>query len=168
MSDLEGSREERAGRVVDLDDVDRRLLLELRRDGRASVNELARTANVSRSTAYQRLDRMRRQGVLGGTSTEVDPEAVGLDVAAMILIDLEQGSWRDLLDDLRSLPGLEHLAFTTGAFDAMALVRVSGVHALRDVVLDHLLSLDSVRNTQTVFVLDEWRADPVAAALDRG
>ena len=50
----------------------------------------------------------------------------------------------------------------------MALVRVSGVHALRDVVLDHLLSLDSVRNTQTVFVLDEWRADPVAAALDRG
>ncbi|MEM8904800.1 MAG: Lrp/AsnC family transcriptional regulator [Actinomycetota bacterium] len=166
MSDSTEARAELAGRVVDLDDVDRRLLLELRRDARASVNELAGLANVSRSTAYQRLERMRRQGVLGDSSVEVDPEAVGLDVAAMILIDLEQGSWRDLLDDLRSLPGLEHLAFTTGAFDAVALVRVAGVHALRDVVLDHLLGLESVRSTQTVFVLDEWRADPVAAVLE--
>lgn len=49
---------------------------------------------------------------------------------------------------------------------AVALVRVSGVHALRDVVLDHLLAVKSVRSTQTVFVLDEWRADPVAAVLD--
>lgn len=168
MSDPSGENRPLSGRVVDLDDVDRRLLLELRRDGRASVNELAALANVSRSTAYQRLARLREQGVLGATSAEVDPDAVGLDVAAMILIDLEQGSWRDLLDDLRSLPGLEHLAFTTGAFDAMALVRVSGVHALRDLVLDHLLTLDSVRSTQTVFVLDEWRSDPVAAVLDDG
>ena len=165
MSDPWAGGVEPPGRVVDLDGIDRRLLLELRRDGRASVNELARLANVSRSTAYQRLERLRSQGVLGDTTTDVAPESVGLDVAAMILIDLEQGSWRDLLDELRSLPGLEHLAFTTGAFDAMALVRVSGVHALRDVVLDHLLALDSVRSTQTVFVLDEWRADPVAAAL---
>ena len=156
---------EPTGRIAELDDVDRRLLGELRRDGRQSVNELASAANVSRSTAYQRLDRLRGDGVLGGSMAEVAPAAVGLDVAALILIDLEQGSWRDLLDDLQSLPGLEHLAFTTGAFDAVALVRVSDVHALRDVVLDHLLGLESVRSTQTVFVLDEWRNDPIAAAL---
>ncbi|MEM9034922.1 MAG: Lrp/AsnC family transcriptional regulator [Actinomycetota bacterium] len=156
---------ESAGRFAAVDDVDRRLLAELRRDGRQSVNELAGTANVSRSTAYQRLDRLRDGGVLGPSVAEVEPAAVGLDVAALILIDLEQGSWRDLLEDLRSLPGLEHLAFTTGAFDAVALVRVSDVHALRDVVLDHLLGLESVRSTQTIFVLDEWRSDPIAAAL---
>ena len=32
----------------------------------------------------------------------------------------------------------------------------------------YLLALDSVRSTQTVFVLDEWRADPVATALAGG
>jgi len=139
----------------EVDATDRRLLAELQRNGRISVNELAAAINVSRATAYQRLERLRATGVLKGFTAVVDPAAVGLTIAALILANVEQHAWRAARDKLRHLPGLQYLAMTTGGFDFALLVRVADVETLRDVVLDRLQSMPEVRSTQTVFVLDE-------------
>jgi DNA-binding Lrp family transcriptional regulator len=140
-----------------LDDVDRRIVAELVADGRMSVNELASRVGVSRATAYSRLDRLRSEGVITGFTATVDPAKVGHGVAALILVNVEQNEWRAARDELLHLPGVEFLAFTSGGFDMVALVRVASIEALRDVVLDHLHGATHVRSTQTVFVLDEQR-----------
>ena len=138
-----------------LDGTDRQLLTALQRDGRMSVNELATAVNVSRATAYQRLERLRSTGVIKGFTAVVDPAAVGLTIAALVLANVEQHSWRAAREKLRHLPGLQYLAMTTGGFDFALLVRVADVETLRDVVLDRLQGMPEVRSTQTVFVLDE-------------
>ena len=140
-----------------LDDVDRRIVAALVDDGRLSVNELASRVGVSRATAYSRLDRLRSEGVITGFTATVDPTKLGLGVAALILVNVEQNEWRAARDELLHLPGVEYLAFTSGGFDMVALVRVASIEALRDVVLDHLHGATHVRSTQTVFVLDEQR-----------
>jgi Lrp/AsnC family transcriptional regulator, leucine-responsive regulatory protein len=53
------------------------------------------------------------------------------------------------------MPEIEYCAFTTGEYDALALVRVPDVETLRDVILERLQSSEAVRATQTIFVLDE-------------
>ena len=126
-------------------------------DGRLSVNELASQVGVSRATAYTRLARLRSDGVITGFTATVDPAKVGHGVAALILVNVEQNEWRAARDELLHLPGVEYLAFTSGGFDMVALVRVESIEALRDVVLDHLHGATHVRSTQTVFVLDEQR-----------
>jgi DNA-binding Lrp family transcriptional regulator len=120
-----------------------------------SMNELAAEVSVSRATAYQRLERLRAAGVIRGFTAVVDPAAVGLTIAALILANVEQHAWRAARDKLRHLPGLQYLAMTTGGFDFALLVRVADVETLRDVVLDRLQGMPEVRSTQTVFVLDE-------------
>jgi DNA-binding Lrp family transcriptional regulator len=141
----------------ELDDVDRGIVAALMDDGRLSVNELAHRVGVSRATAYARLDRLRADGVITGFTAIVDPARAGLGVAALILVNVEQNEWRSARDELLHLPGVEYLAFTSGGFDMVALVRVPSIEALRDVVLDHLHGATHVRSTQTVFVLDEQR-----------
>jgi DNA-binding Lrp family transcriptional regulator len=140
-----------------LDDVDRRIVEALVDDGRLSVNELSSRVGVSRATAYARLDRLRSNGVITGFTAVVDPSKVGHGVAALILVNVEQNEWRAARDELLGLPGVEYLAFTSGGFDMVALVRVASIEALRDVVLDRLHGATHVRSTQTVFVLDEQR-----------
>lgn len=142
---------------VTLDDVDRRIVAALVDDGRLSINELASRVGVSRATAYARLDRLRANGVITGFTAKVDPAKVGHGVAALILVNVEQNEWRAARDELLDLPGVEYLAFTSGGFDMVALVRVPSIEALRDVVLDRLHGATHVRSTQTVFVLDEQR-----------
>jgi DNA-binding Lrp family transcriptional regulator len=148
-----------------LDAVDKRILSLLRADGRMSVNEVASQARVSRATAYARLDRLRKDGVVTGFTAELDPAAVGLPVSALILLNLEQKHWRDVHDVIGDIPGVQWSAFTSGAFDMVLLVRVADVSALRDVVLVKLHGLRFVKSSQTVFVLDEEDADWTRAVL---
>lgn len=145
-----------------LDEVDRRILAELIADGRLPVNELARRAGVSRATAYARFDRLLADGVVTGFRAEVDPSALGYSITALILLNVEQGDWSSVREQLVHLPGFEYLAVTSGGFDFLVIVRVHDVASLRDVVLHRLHRIKAVRSTQTVFVLDEDRRLPGA------
>lgn len=107
-------------------------------EGRLSVTELAARAGISRATAYARYDRLVADGVISRFRADVDPHAIGLDVAAMILINVEQGSWPTTRDKVSRLPGVEYVAMTSGEFDFVLLVRTPDIAALRDVVLYRL------------------------------
>ena len=140
-----------------LDETDRHIVGALVADGRMSVNTLAEQVGVSRATAYSRLERLQESGVITGFRAVVDPAKAGLPVAALILANVEQHAWQEARDELLRLPGLEYLAFTSGGFDMVLLVRVPDVVSLRDVVLVKLHGSRHVRSTQTIFVLDENR-----------
>lgn len=132
-------------------------------DGRISVTELAARAGIARATAYSRYERLVADGVITRFRADVDPRAIGLDVAAMILINVEQGSWPVTRDKVSRLPGVEYVAVTSGEFDFVLLVRTPDIAALRDVVLYRLQAMPEVRSTETIFVLDEER-HPIGSA----
>jgi DNA-binding Lrp family transcriptional regulator len=140
---------------VQLDAVDHALLQHLVADGRISMNELAARTGVSRATAYSRVERLRRDGVITGFTATVDPSRAGLGVTALILLNVRQADWRAARDHLLAIPGVVYLAMTSGAFDMVMLVRAADVHHLRDVVLGELHDVPQVRSTQTIFVLEE-------------
>lgn len=142
------------GRIA-LDDIDRSILRELHADGRVSVNELATRANVSRATAYARLDRLRREGAITGFKAVVDPDVVGLGVAAIVLVNVKQRTWAESIAELGGLPGVERVLLTSGQFDFALLVRVADIADLRDVLLGRLQTMPHVTGSQTIFVLDE-------------
>ncbi len=138
-----------------LDPVDETIVATLRRDGRLSIPALAEEVGVSRATAYARFDRLCNSGVITGFSARVDPASVGLDVAALVLITVAQGIWRNLKDEVARLPHVEWLGLATGPFDFVVLVRARDLAELRDVVLEGILSLEGVKNAQTTVLLDE-------------
>lgn len=139
------------------DEVDRRLIALLREDGRLSVNELAARAHVSRANAYQRLARLRADGVIRRFTVDVDPRQLGDSITALVMLDIDQHAWRELGTKLLALPGVDYVGFTTGTFDLVMLVRAPDMHTLRDVVLEKLQALPEIRSTQTSFVLEEFR-----------
>jgi DNA-binding Lrp family transcriptional regulator len=149
-----------------LDDVDRGILDVLLADGRCSFPELAARVHISRANAYARVARLRADGVLRGFTALVDADAAGVGLTALILVTLDQGAWRAASDRLDLLPGLVYRALTTGEFDCVLLVRVADMHTLRDVVLEELQSIPEVRNSETIFVLDD--AGVVASTLAPG
>jgi DNA-binding Lrp family transcriptional regulator len=138
-----------------IDDLDRRLLDELRADGRVSVPVLAERVGVSRATAYARFERLTATGVITGFRATVDPAALGLQVAALVLLSVRQGAWRELKDRLAGLAGVEWVALATGPFDFILLVRAPDLAHLRDVVLGELQAMAEIRTSQTILLLDE-------------
>ena len=65
------------------------ILRELERDGRISNKELAALVGVAPSTCHARVRALRESGVLRGFHAQVDPEAVGRGLQAMIAVRLQ-------------------------------------------------------------------------------
>lgn len=138
-----------------LDEIDRRMIDELRRDGRISVPALAERLGIARATAYARFDRLVDDGVVTGFRAEFDPAALGLDISALVLVDIDQSDWQDVQRAVVELPGVEWVGLATGPFDIVLRVRCEDLTRLRDVVLVRLHEIPQVRSAQTVVLLDE-------------
>ena len=142
-----------AGRQID--SVDRAMIAALVQDARISLTDLAEAISVSRSTAHARLQRLRDEKVITGFTATIDPHAVGLGVAALVFIDIEQRDWRTLRAELAAIPGVEYLAMCAGRFDLMLIARAESIPALRDVLLEQIQRIAGVRSTETVVILDD-------------
>ena len=141
--------------MASLDATDLAILGVLTDDGRISISELAERVHISRSAAYERVQRLRVSGVIEGFTARLDPARLGLGLAAFVTITTEQAAWDQVSGELRTMPEVEYAAATAGSFDAIVLVRVGTLEELKDIVLEHIHTIAGVRSTTTIVVLDE-------------
>jgi Lrp/AsnC family leucine-responsive transcriptional regulator len=69
-----------------LDQTDWLILLELQRDGRVALTELARRVNLGASATTERVKRLEATGIITGYRAAVDLERVGYPVLAVVRI----------------------------------------------------------------------------------
>ena len=138
-----------------LDDIDIEMIELLRADARLSVPALASRIGIGRATAYNRFDRLVEEGTIERFTAVVAPAALGLHVAALVQVNVDQGRWREARDQLRGLPGVEWIGLTSGPFDILMLIRCQDLDQLRDVVLEQLHQVPEVMSAQTFVLLDE-------------
>ena len=138
-----------------LDDIDHQILDALVSDGRMSMRTLAETLHISRANAYARVERLRTSGVIRGFRAEVDPELSGLGTSAYVTLNVRQAAWRQIAEQLQTLPGIVHIALVGGEFDVIMLVRAKDNAALGRLVLDEIQGRPGVGNTRTRRVFEE-------------
>ena len=69
-----------------MEEIDRRIVSLLTRNGRMSFTELARQAGLSVSAVHQRVRRLEQDGVIKGYVAVFDPDDVGLPLTAFVSI----------------------------------------------------------------------------------
>ncbi|GIG70730.1 Lrp/AsnC family transcriptional regulator [Phytomonospora endophytica] len=144
-----------------MDDIDRRLLEMLRVDGRRSYAELARQVGLSAPAVHDRMGRLERNGVITGYRAEVNPEAVGLGVTALIGIqERTDTEYSVVTDALEQIPEVESCYFLAGEESFLIKVRVGAIGELEQLV-NRLNRLPGVARTRTAIALStKWEARP--------
>ena len=145
------------GLQAGLDEVDRTILRELRRDGRTSNQALATAAGVAPSTCLLRVRELRRRGVLRGVHAEVDLGRVGRPLQAIIAVRM-RAHVKEQVQAFRAqvpaLPGVLALFHVSGKDDYLLHVAVADADALRAFVVDHLTGHPAVGHTETSLVFE--------------
>jgi len=148
-----------AGRPV-LDPVDHRILAALVRDARIPNNALAAEVGIAPSTCLGRVRALREAGVIRGYHAELDPDAVGLQLQAMIAVRLRAGArdrMRLFTERMRTCPEVRHIYFLAGADDFLLDVATSDAAALRTFVVDQLSAHPEVGLTETNLIFEHVR-----------
>ncbi|MEL7206134.1 MAG: winged helix-turn-helix transcriptional regulator, partial [Pseudomonadota bacterium] len=71
---------------VRLDDLDRKILNELQRDGGLSLDDIARLVGSSKTPVWNRIRKMREGGVIKQQTYLLDAEALGFEACFFVLI----------------------------------------------------------------------------------
>ena len=136
----------------ELDDLDRRLIAELRTNGREAVATLAQTLGVTRATVNNRLARLVASGTVLGFTVRVREEAETDVIRAITLIEVEGRSTDDVIRKLRGFPEVQALHSTNGGWDLVADLRTSTLTAF-DRLLGRIRSIEGVVNSETSILL---------------
>jgi Lrp/AsnC family leucine-responsive transcriptional regulator len=147
-----------------VDAIDRRLVELLRSNARLSYAELARQVGLSAPAVHERVGKLETSGVLRGYHADVDPEAVGLGVTA--LIGIVQDSTADmeaLMRTLSDMVEIESCYFIAGEESFLLKARVGTIAELEHLIV-RLNRTTGVARTRTAIALStKWEGRPQPA-----
>jgi Lrp/AsnC family leucine-responsive transcriptional regulator len=146
-----------SGPVV-LDEVDRRLVMTLSRNGRRSAAALAKDLGLSRQAVTERMRSLEERGVILGYRAEVNPLALGLSIRAQIRLALDGTATpqkeKDVVRMLTAHPMVRAVSRVSGEDCFVADVvcrRIEDVSAL----LAQIKETRAIQGSRTAFVLEQ-------------
>ena len=146
--------------MVRLDEIDRKILVELQRDAGQSLDEIAKTVGSSKTPVWNRIRKLREAGVIGAQTVVLDAEALGFEATFFVLIRTSEheAEWqRRFLKALRDRPEVQEAHRLAGDIDYILKVRVKNARAY-DAFYQALISEVKVHNVTALLSMEEIKA----------
>jgi DNA-binding Lrp family transcriptional regulator len=139
-----------------MDDLDRRLIAQLRIDARAPIATLAKRLGVARGTVQNRLARLAADGTIAGYTVRLKPQTDVDQVSGIMTIAVEGNQLERVVRTLRGDPAVAALHSTNGRWDLVAELRTDSLEAI-DEVINRIRSIESITRTETSLLLSSYK-----------
>ncbi len=142
--------------MIESDEIDRRILRELGRDGRQSNLALAERVGLSPSACLRRVASLEKRGVIQGYRAVVSAEKTGIGFTAYITVGLNthtKASQESFERAMLAAPQVRECHNITGAVEYLMRVEVADLPAYKAFHTDVLGALPQVNTLQTYVVM---------------
>ncbi|MEY4305814.1 MAG: hypothetical protein RIT52_1989 [Pseudomonadota bacterium] len=140
-----------------MDETDQRLIAELRRDGRASLSELAERLDLSRATVRARMERLQSKGEIAGFTVLTRSDVTAAPVRGLIMIGIEGKGGEKVMARLAGIPAVLAVHSTNGKWDLIAELATQTLLEL-DEVIYRIRSIEGVVTSETNLLLSTRKA----------
>jgi len=137
-----------------IDEIDVSIIRSLQRDARANLSDIARDCGVSVDTISKRFRKMRRAGIIRGTTVLLNPKSFGYDCVASLGIDVIYPHLKDVVEFIHKMPEIVFCTTSMGRYDVFCIAVLRNVGRLsqvKDLIKGHPL----VREVTTSIWVDE-------------
>ncbi|MFT3906895.1 MAG: Lrp/AsnC ligand binding domain-containing protein [Steroidobacteraceae bacterium] len=144
-----------------LDEIDRRILRVLQKNGRVTNQDLANSVHLSPAACLQRHRRLKKLGYVVGYSATVDPIKTGWSLLVFIevLLDRTNGDvFKDFAGAVNTIPEIQECHMVAGGFDYLIKARMRDMGAYRKFLGETIMAIKGVRETRTYAVIEEIKA----------
>ena len=154
-------------KLTELDAIDRRILMELQRDCRQPIAEIAQTAGLSPSACHRRVKLMEEAGVIEGYAARLSRQALSLTIEFFVEISLQTQSENALERFEKAValvPEILECHLMGGQFDY--LLRVAAIDAqdyerIHRTRIARLPGLARIQSSLALRTVKGWRGYPV-------
>lgn len=135
-----------------LDEIDKRILRALQRDGRIQNVELARAVGLSPSPCLRRVKLLEDAGMIDRYVAVLNPAKVGLPLSmfARVWLTAQDAETIDrFIAAMKKLPEVMECYIMLGESDALLRVAVSDLDDYRQFQSTHLTKVNGIQNVKT-------------------
>lgn len=137
-----------------MDEVDKRILEELKKDCRRSYRKLATGTGLSPAALIDRVKRLEKAGYVKGYSAVLDYNRLGYEFVAIVQISISHGAaLLEVQKKIAKLSGVAAVYDITGQHDSMAILKCKSRQELSALV-KRILNIPKVVKTNTSMVLN--------------
>lgn len=146
--------------MIELDELDKKIIMTLQMDGRISFSKLARMFHVSESTIYLRIKKLREAGILKGFSASIDYKALGKNSLAYVLVKTNPRQHQRALKVLTNIDDIYEIYDVTGEYQVLLKIIVESRLKLNE-ILNRVRRVNGVREIYTLYVLNVVKEEKV-------
>ena len=139
-----------------MDEIDQKLIAQLRQNSRISIATLAARLKVARGTIKNRMERLENDGVIAGYTLRLRPDVQTDQIKAWMSIAVDGNRTREVIAALMGEMGIAVLVDTNGRWDLLAELRADDLQGLAQ-VLERVRLLKGISNTETSIHLQTYR-----------
>ncbi|ADB57990.1 Lrp/AsnC family transcriptional regulator [Archaeoglobus profundus] len=136
-----------------IDRLDIEILIELQKDARKSLKEIAEKLDVAEGTVYNRINKLKRMGVIEKFIPIINHSKLGFDLTAIIGITAEGKHLVELENILAKEPNVTAVYDVTGEFDVITVAKFKTREDLNEFV-KRIAGMKHVKKTYTMLVLN--------------
>jgi Lrp/AsnC family transcriptional regulator, regulator for asnA, asnC and gidA len=134
-----------------IDEIDRRIIGHLQRDGRRPYGAIAEDVGLSEAAVRRRIQRLRDSGVMQIVAI-TDPLQLGFSREALVGIRVH-GDVRLVADKIAAIEEANYVVMTAGSFDLIAELIAVDDDALVHLLNDSIRSIPGVTEVETFLYL---------------
>jgi Lrp/AsnC family leucine-responsive transcriptional regulator len=158
--------------MIELDDIDKRIVAALQADGRLPIVDLADKVGLSPTPCQRRVKRLEETGVIVRYAAIVSPQVAGFGLQALVEVTLDDHSEKTVEAfeaAIRSRPEVVACYAMTGDMDFLVHIFAADLAQFSDFALKALLRMPGVKGSRSSFIMQEIKSElawaPRAARL---
>lgn len=141
---------------MQIDNLDRKILSIITRDARVPYVEVGKACGVSGAAIHQRVQRLKKRGIIKGSKFVVDPARISLSTCAFIGVFLDHPRlYADVVKRLDEVAEITECHYTTGNYSLFIKVYAKDNDHLRTLLKDKIQTIEGVIRTETLISLEE-------------
>ena len=144
-----------------MDKLNNRILNELLHSARASFAEIGRKVGLSAPAVAERVQKLEDAGIIEGYSTKLNLGKLGLEIHAVINLDISYIQFKELISKIDSFPGIYECLKVTGRHSVILKVAVSNNLELENIID----KLSGYGQPQTSIILSSYIEKPIAIPI---
>lgn len=144
--------------MLEVDDIDLKILEMLQEDGRVSFTAIAEKLRLSESTIRKRVQALQKRDIIKRFTAEIDPYKIGIRTVAIVGVDVDPTKLLEAAQKLCEIEEIRSVATSTGDHMIMTEIWTKDGRELSRLISEKIGEIDGVKKICPAIILEKLKS----------
>lgn len=149
-----------------MDETDKKILSFLSENARLSISSISKKTGIPNSTISNRIHKLENNNVIEQYTTIFNPEKIGVNVTALIIIQTETEKHEHVEIELPKLEQVSQVYSISGEYDIVIKVWAKNLEQLNEIINSQIRTIDGIQELRELIVMERLKDEPLKIKKD--